>query len=200
MAKPVKEYTHLQMEAALCAWEAMIEFRINTADPKFDPAKYPEWRVEFEQVFEYFGSVDMRHCSIAAGCIVLAVHDLMTAKGIEFHDAYDWEFVPGVLKRLDWRSLVEQHQYNGKPYKPNASKILSEMIEEMLGSFVLDPAREIWLQKAHYAASKLWGYADLLTDHKERTDAAYTSGEDPETFVKFLGEKYELTPASTWRH
>lgn len=198
MAKPVKEYTHLQFEAALCAWEWMLENRIDTNRPDFEPDQFHQWRVDYEQVFEDFGTAAMRHCSIAAGCIALAVYDLMEAKGIEFHSAYDWEFVPAVMRRLDWRALVEHRQYNGEPYKPNASKILSEMIAEMPDEFVTDQARESWLSKARYAAQKFWGYVDLLTDHQESTDAAIARGEDPTEFVKWLGEKYDLTPAQEW--
>lgn len=43
-----------------------------------------------------------------------------------------------------------------------------------------------------------WQYKDLLDDHAERTEAAYQSGEKPAEFVKALGEKYDLIPASDW--
>jgi hypothetical protein len=51
-----------------------------------------------------------------------------------------------------------------------------------------------------------WAYEDLVTDdcpsrtvyHGGRMQQAFEIGEKPAEFVKWLGEKYDLTPTSGW--
>lgn len=106
-------YTTLQMEAALCAWEWMCENREHEL---------------LKPHFEGHGSGAMRHCSMQAGDIALRVHVHMESQGYEFADAYDWEFVPGVLLRLDWQRLVEDNQFSGESYDPDPHPIFLAML------------------------------------------------------------------------
>lgn len=183
-----QSFTCLQMEAALCAWEWMCENRDHEL---------------LKEYFEGLGSSAMRHCAMQAGDIALLVHSHMGVRGYEFADAYDWEFVPGVLVRLDWAKLTDDNQYSGDPYKPDIHAIFCAMVSADLAANT-DPQRRsfqkkddtaIWITKARAEAEKQWGYGDLISDHPEKVTAAMERDEDPAEFIKWLGEKYNLTPA-----
>ncbi|THK34008.1 hypothetical protein EHS39_33060 [Ensifer sp. MPMI2T] len=107
------QFNTIQIEAALCAWEWMCENREHDLLKEF---------------FDRLGSSGMRHCSMQAGDIAARVHDHVTAQGYEFINAYDWEFVPEVLRRLDWRALTEDNQYGGPPYEPGIAAIFVTML------------------------------------------------------------------------
>ena len=185
-------YTTLQMEAALCAWEWMCENRDHAMLKKY---------------FDDMGSAAMRHCSMQAGDIALRVHDHMSSRGYGYADAYDWEFVPGVLLRLDWHALTSDNQFGGANYDPDVDAIFVAMVAadkarntepDRRSFYVEKPVFNDWEAKARAAADRLWRYADLIVDHEEKAMAAYTNGEDPAEFAKWLGEKYGLTPAAEW--
>ena len=112
----IASFTTLQMEAALCAWEWMLE---NTNHEVFAN--------DGEPLFEEVGYAGMRHCSMQAGLIVLQVFDHMEAQGFGFIGAYDWEFVPAVLPRLDWCKLCSDNQYHREPYFPDVAAIFASM-------------------------------------------------------------------------
>jgi hypothetical protein len=47
-------------------------------------------------------------------------------------------------------------------------------------------------------ANKQWCYAGLVDDHPERLLQAHELGESPASFIKWLGEKYDLIRAEDW--
>lgn len=183
-----KSFTVLQMEAALCAWEWMCENRDGDL---------------LKDYFEGLGSSAMRHCSMQAGDIALQVHNHMEARSYDFVDAYDWEFVPAVLQKLDWQKLTDDNQYNGEPYKPDIHAIFCALVAADLAANT-DPTRRSFQKKtsdldAYKAACRAeaeeqWSYGDLVSDHVERVTQAWDADEDPAEFIKWLGEKYDLTP------
>lgn len=162
------------LEAALCAWEHILD--------NHKTALWKEW-------LEKIGYSAMRHCSMQAGEIALAVFELMESKGFEHHDAYDWEFVPDVLHLLDWDKLVEHNQYGGPAYEPDLETILATMMANRPDSFV-----DTWIEEARREAKKQWCYEDLVSDHDDKIDRTET----PAEWVKRIGEKYDLTPAGEW--
>jgi len=177
-------FTALEMEAALCAWEWMLE-----------NVKHQV----FHGIWEGLGYAAMRHCSYQGGAIALQVYDHMTALNYEFVSAYDWEFVPGVLRRLDWRKLAEDNQYSGEPYKPDVAAIFDDMLTEFPEELQHTDPRTTWLNRARAAAKRLWGYPELLTDHPELFDQAFEEGQKPDLFVEELGKDLDLTPANRIR-
>lgn len=117
-AKPARfaeatSYSPLQMEAALCAWEWMLG--------KWDDALLKE-------LWEGVGSSAMRFCSIQAGDIAHRTYEHMKAQGYEFIGAYDWEFVPDVLAKLDWSLLVDDNQFARAPYDPDVDVLFTAMV------------------------------------------------------------------------
>jgi hypothetical protein len=82
-AKPV--YTFLEMEAALCVWEAMLE------------ASDAHFRAYWEKV----GTCELRSTVpvIGAWCVEVEKHldrDLLNDK------PYDWEIIPAMVRTIDW--------------------------------------------------------------------------------------------------
>lgn len=191
-----KSYTPLQMEAALCAWEHMLEWRFNPAqqaEVEKSPEKFSAHQIQINEHWEGIGFSGMRSVAIQAGTIALAVYDLMETQGAEFHSSYDWEFVPAVLARLDWEALCGDNQYGAAAYKANISAMLKDMMEKMADDFDATPKKSAWLARARYAAHKLFAYSDLISDHEDRADAAFEADENPAEFAEWLGDKYDLT-------
>lgn len=185
-------FTYIQVEAALCAWEWMLD---NTKHEIFG------------NMFEDLGYSAMRMVSVQAGNIAAQVHDHMQAQGYEFTSAYDWEFVPDVLVRLDWNALTEDNQYSGAPYQPDIHAIFVAMVaadkahqtNPRLRDFQKLAAKpDEWIATARAEAERQWGFGDLVSDHPERVTSAIANGENPAEFVKWLGEKFDLTPRSEW--
>ena len=83
-------YTHLEMEAALCVWECLCDWTVNTDEP--DP-KWLEYR-------DNHGAATLRHESIEIGKFVLKVYDLLPQWYRE-SGAYDWEIVPSIVDTLN---------------------------------------------------------------------------------------------------
>ncbi|WP_454287209.1 hypothetical protein [Rhizobium arsenicireducens] len=162
------------IEAALCCWEWLLS-----------PDRDQMW----ESVADGVGFPGMRMVSVHAGQIVLSVHDLMEARGLEFTYAYDFDFVPAVLEQLDWPTLVENNQYGDRTYRPDPAPMLDHMLKTMPDRF-----SDQWLDDAKREAKKQWAYEDLVSDHEDKIDRTET----PAEWVKRIGEKYDLTPAGDW--
>lgn len=183
-AKLEPKFTELDMEAALCAWEYLVEQREN---PTFHP------------LFKDHGTAAMRHAAIRAGAIALAVYEHMEAQHITFMDAYDFTFVPAVLTRLDWPALIAHSLYAGQPYEPDLKTIFDQLLEARPSDFQKEDPEEIWVRRAKAEAKRLWAYPDLISDHPEDADRADANDESPEAFAKALGEKLDLIPADAWK-
>ena len=88
--------THLQAEAALCLWEAMMEMR--------DEPEAPEG---MDQRWTDIGTVDMRHIAIDLAPFVCEVYDAMPKEAKECVP-YDWEVVPAILRTVRFTSDQER--------------------------------------------------------------------------------------------
>jgi hypothetical protein len=176
-------FSPLEMEAALCSWEWMFE--------------NPKHKI-FHGVWEGLGYAAMRMCSQQAGTIVLAVHDRMTELDYEFVEAYDWEFVPAVLIRLDWKKLAMDNQYAGEAYQPDIDAIFQDMLTSDPDRFEHNDPRTTWLNQARAAAKRLWGYPELLNEHPELFESAFEEGQKAADFVEELGKDLNLTSVKDW--
>lgn len=185
-------FTYIQMEAALCAWEWMLE---NTKHEIFG------------SMFEDLGYSAMRMVAVQAGDIAARVHDHMEEQGYEYTSAYDWKFVPDVLLRLDWKALTEDNQYSGAPYQPDIHAIFVAMVaadkahqtNPQLRDFqskTLTP--EQYIAACRQEAERMWGYGDLVSDHPERVTEGMERDETPAQVMHELGVKYDLTPRSAY--
>lgn len=87
-------FTHLQMEAALCVWEAMIDRRREDADGSTD----------LDRTWSKFGAVHMRHVSIALAQMACQVWDALSEDQRETLIPYDWEFMPRFVSCVDFEA------------------------------------------------------------------------------------------------
>lgn len=209
--KPDPTYTALQVEAALCVWECLNEWTLGTEKEvaklekaaKKDPHSHAAIRLEWIEMREQCGSGEMRSQSIVLGQWCLEIYDILTAIDEEFFSywSYDWEVIPAMLKHAvckDGKASMYRGDYvytGGELIDPHSAAPL--VAQEFVWLRFVDDCKG--------EARKQWGYEDLLTDDcKSRTDysesrmlQAFEEGDDPAAFVKWLGEKYDLTPASS---
>jgi len=177
-------FTHHQVEAALIVWEWI---NVWTTSPS-EPASNPEW-VELR---EAFGSMELRAQSVVLGTWCLEIYDLCTAKDELFFDAaaYDWEVIPMILSHA--RNEAGQIVIY-KEGLPDPKDIAPKVMEEYLYGQ--------WLGECKQEAERQWAYADLPMDHEVLTKAAYKHGDKPADYIKWLGEKHDLTPKEPmWMH
>jgi hypothetical protein len=158
------------LEGALCAWEWMLENQDSD---------------NLKELWSTHGTAAMRHCAMRAGDLANRVYQLMTSKSIEFADAYDFEFVPAVMHRLDWPQLTESYLYNRDKYEPDLNLILTNMMSAMT-SFVTPKDR--WAETAKRYAQKKYCYPQLIDEHVDRIDF----NEDPADWVDKIAKKYDL--------
>lgn len=214
MAKAKKEptYTAVQVEAALCVWETLNEWtlgneeeveamRVNLDDEHCHNAI----RLEWIDMRDATGSGEMRSQSIVLGLWCLEIYDLLTKDDPDFFDwwSYDWEVIPAMLKHAVCKD-GKASMYRGDYIYTGGELISAHSAAQLV-------AQEFIWRKFEEAckseAKKQWAYEDLVTDDwKTRTDytdsrmlAAFEEGQEPAAFVKWLGEKYDLTPVAEWQ-
>lgn len=167
------KFSYLEVEAALCVWETINDWTLGDKP-----------RADWEALRKHTGSVELRHWSIELGQWALQVYDICTKHDRDFFDgiAYDWEVIPMILDFVN----VDGAQTTGGIELPAPHAVASMVARRHLSDeFIRDCKME---------ASRQWAYADLVTDHEERTEQAFAMGERPSTFVQWLGEKFDLTP------
>lgn len=98
-------YSTLQAEAAMCLWEAMLEGRDSL-------------RV-LDEVWQDVGTVQMRHFAIELSPYVCQVWDTLSEDERESCIPYDWEFVPALLKHIEWE--------NHRPVLPETPRQMAEL-------------------------------------------------------------------------
>lgn len=87
-----------KLSAALCVWEAMLNFRIDHAGDLTTSSKIDA----MVAVWEELGSIRMRTFAIEIAHLALDVmHDLREEVDANLW-AFDFEFVPAVVENLDW--------------------------------------------------------------------------------------------------
>lgn len=206
-----KQYTHLEMEAALCVWECLNEWTLGSDEEVEalrincdDEHSHTAIRLEWINMRETCGSGEMRSQSIILGQWCLEIYNILTVIDEDFFDywSYDWEVIPAMLKYAvckDGKASMYRgaYVYTGGELIDSHSATQLVAQEFALMRFVDDCKGE---------ARKQWQYEDLVTDDcKTRYDysdsrmlQAFELGEEPDAFVKWLGEKYDLIPYNEW--
>lgn len=88
-----RNYTHLQMEAALCIWES-LDARSQ------DEGEYPAVAA-FRQTH---GTAEFRHMAVLLVPYCLNIYHAMPKRLVEGL-AYDWDVIPAILDSVDWRNM-----------------------------------------------------------------------------------------------
>ncbi|SDK43496.1 hypothetical protein [Bradyrhizobium ottawaense] len=194
-------FTNLEMEAALCVWECLNEWTLGTEEQveamrvNCEEHSHEALRLEWIEMREATGSGEMRSQSILLGKWCLEIYDILTKRNEDFFGywSYDWEVIPAMLKHAvckDGKASMYRGDYiyaGGELIDPHSAAQL--VAQEFIQRGFDDECRR--------EADKQWAYADLVTDDAgERMRQAFEIGEEPAALVKWLGEKFDLTPAS----
>ncbi|ARQ95421.1 hypothetical protein [Bradyrhizobium phage BDU-MI-1] len=201
MAKVKKKdptYTALQVEAALCVWEQLLEWT-NKSDAEVeelrkDPAN--ALIVEWNDMRSDCGSAEMRSQSKVLGLWCLEIYDILTKDDPDFFDwwSYDWEVIPAMLTHAVCK--------DGKAsmYRGDYIYMGGELIDAHSAAQLV--AQEFCWRKFEEAcrseAKKQWHYEDLVSDHEDSVRNAFEVGEEPAAFIKQLGEELELIDFGPW--
>jgi hypothetical protein len=172
-----KTFSYLEMEAALCIWEC-IESWTGGDNPRED----------WEKLRGEVGSASLRSASIELAPWLLSVFDICTKADRDFFDgiAYDWEVVPMIMNHID-PAKIDWIFYGSEGKPPEAGAVASLVARQHL----LDE----YIRDCRLEAGRQWAYSDLVSDHAERVESqGFESGDEPKEFVKWLGEKYDLSP------
>lgn len=176
MSETKKEYTHLEMEAALCVWEAINDRTVCGSDDMV--AKHPE----LNECRENWGSVSLRHASIHIGKFFLTVYDLLDEK-VRDAFSYDWEIIPAMLDHVDWAQPGEPEEFKFKP----AEEIAADLNKNL--------GFRIWLHSANHWLKSGWSIDFTngagVTDEEMR--GFYESGHScPRQMAEWWAIKFDL--------
>jgi hypothetical protein len=196
-------YSALEMEAALCVWECLNEWTLGTEEEIEamrincdDENSHDAIRLEWIEMRDQCGSGEMRSQSIVLGKWCLEIYDLLTKHDPDFFDywSYDWEVIPAMLVHAVCKD-GKASMYRGDYVYTGGELIDAASAAQLVA---LEFAWRRFKDECRREANKQWCYEDLISDHEDRVYQAFTMGETPAEFVKWLGEKYDLTPASDW--
>lgn len=179
MAKAKKQYTHLEMEAALCVWEQICDWTL------LAQATRPEWVALRENV----GSAEMRHQSIEIGKWCLEIYDILTKHDAEFFEAmaYDFEVIPMML---DYAENSDGEPVIYGPQLPDPHRVAQLVAHRTL--------LEQYLSDCRHEAQQQWKFGDLVRENPEDFIRGFQSGDDPKTLVKAIGEDLDLIDFGPW--
>lgn len=99
-------YTGCEVEAALCVFEFLMDCRKRTDEPDA-----PAFEKLVSGWFEGVGWGQMRLSSVPIGCYVNRLYNRYVELHGEYEDAYDWEFVPMVVRSLNLNDVMEATAY-----------------------------------------------------------------------------------------
>ena len=168
------------LESALCVWEYI--FHHHSEKP-------------WDDYLDNHGIGAMRMVAAEAGHIVHRVWKLLEDQGWELVGAcYDWEFLPEVIKRLDWDALISGNQHGGPRYQPDIARLAGEMLARFPDWWIYNNPVETWKREARAWAERFWGYSAMIDEHPEAVEQAIQEGEEPRDFVERFGQKHGLTP------
>lgn len=203
-AKPKKEFTHLEMEAALCVWECLNEWTLGNEqdveklrkEAAEDPHSHAAIRIEWIDMRDETGSGEMRSQSIVLGKWCLEIYDILTAHDPDFFApwSYDWEVIPTMLKHAcskDGKASMYRgsYVYIGKPLIPahSAAQLVAQEF-----------AWRNYEEACQSEASKQWSFGDLVRENPEDFIRGFESGDDPKKLVKAIGEDLDLIDFGPW--
>lgn len=170
----VHTYTSAETEAALCAWEWILEHR----DTKF------------KADFEAAGTSGMRLVAQQAGRIVHAVWEMLEGAQ-HYHAPFDFEFAPAVLENLPWDRVIENNRHGDGRYSP-AVPALAFIVWSRQRSNFEHPrqARRLWTTLARTYCAAAFGCV-LELDPVE-SYAAFNKGQAPTDFVAKIAERHGI--------
>lgn len=89
-------FTASEVHAALAVWEEMCDRR-RMGDEM-------EWAAPMHELWDSTGASEMRDLAAAIGKRVEAAWCSLSEDQHDSCGAFDWEFVPAIIRRLDWEN------------------------------------------------------------------------------------------------
>jgi hypothetical protein len=167
----VTTYTSAETEAALCAWEWILENR----DTKFS--------ADFDAV----GTSGMRQVAQQAGRIVHAVWERLDGSQ-HYHGAFDFDFAPAVLENLPWDRVIDNNRYGDGRYTPSVSALAFIVWSQERANFEhWRQSRRVWTTLATIYSAAAFGCA--LELDPAQSLGAFRKGEPPTDFVTGVAER-----------
>jgi hypothetical protein len=200
-----KGFTSLDVEAALCIWECLNEWTLDSDEEmvklqeaaKDNPHSHAAIRLEWIAVRGVTGSAEMRSQCMVLAKWALEVYGLLTKDDEDFFSwwSYDWEVIPLIMKYAVSKD-GKASMYRGDYIYTGGSLIDAHTAAQFVAQEIL------WWRfqsDCKSQARKQWAYEELVTDDGgDRMRQSFETGEEPRDFVKWLGDKFDLTPKGTW--
>lgn len=195
-------FSAVQVEAALCIWEWMLESRQWEMKDAAAIGAAP-WQPALVQLWENVGTSQMRDLAARVAPAVEALYGELCAEVGEdelrqVYCAYDWEFIPAVCMLLDWSDdMVAASYRNGLIALPDTVKpaLLAEYAELKAKDDAARAEREklaAYTAECRNAAGRIWGYPGFVDDDPETIRRAFERGDDPAELVEVLGSEFDL--------
>lgn len=129
--KHMPVYSHLEMEAALCVWEAINDWTLGAQEGR---------NPDLVELRQGIGSVELRHASIPLAAYCLKVYDQLPER-IRDGRAYDWVIIPAILYTIDFTkglqptmtpeeaALAVTLQFDEEDMQPAPPTVLQDHVE-----------------------------------------------------------------------
>ena len=124
-----KAYTALEMEAALCAWEFLMDNDVRSGCIGEIPDTATPFQKFISECMDGWGYAQMRYAARMLGTYIPRVYDAYEKAYGDYDDAYDWEFVPAVIKALPLEEVFEAGAYKREYAWPRPSDVVEVMRE-----------------------------------------------------------------------
>ncbi len=109
-----------QLDAALCCWEAMQDYRI-----LFEHDKPLVRNIHaLMLLWTHLGSIELRRWARPAAICALQIHDHLGRELIDRHAPFDYGFIPAVLEVLEW---TENGPDFATPLEDAAARVLKKL-------------------------------------------------------------------------
>ena len=122
-----KAYTALEMEAALCAWEFLMDNDVRSGCIGEIPDTATPFQKFISECMDGWGYAQMRYAARMLGTYIPRVYDAYEKAYGDYDDAYDWEFVPAVIKALPLEEVFEAGAYKREYAWPHPSDVVEVM-------------------------------------------------------------------------
>ena len=179
-------WSSIQVEAAMCLWDtistAWLDFYDKAAEAPLPTA--PEWFIEMHKAWDGNGSLGMMHAVRHVAIDIEAMWEALPEALTNFI-VYDWEFIPEVVRWIDWAAL-DHHQIATLKPDAEAGMIAWCMVQQERHKVAY------WWQMARDRADFIYGFRGMVEENKEYFDREIAEGVEPEQAVRNFGEAYDL--------
>lgn len=203
MSKPeVIKTNYLVIETAMAAYSVLEDTMLAFGETLPDDHPYKDAEQEMVKWCAYYGAAGRRSQAWRLAPLIESVWSIMKEDDRDGMICWDFEFVPEFMlyclnftKEEDVQPVVEGAEKLRDLYY--AARERRKAFKSTLPAS--SRQRDMFIAECREAADEQWKYADLISDHPDKVQAAFEANEDPEEFVKALGEDLELIDFGPWK-